>query len=82
MCIDYCGLNKIMVKNCYPLPLIFGLFDQLGHAKIYTKIDLRGAYNLVCINEEDEWKTAFKTKYAHFEYNIRPFRLTNAPAIF
>jgi hypothetical protein len=54
MCVDYHGLNKITVKNCYPLPLIFGLLDQLGQAKIYTKINLRGAYNLVRIKEGDE----------------------------
>jgi hypothetical protein len=82
MCVDYRGLNKITVKNRYPLPLISGLLDQLGHAKIYTKIDLRGAYNLVCIKEGDEWKTAFRTRYGHFEYNIMPFGLINAPAIF
>jgi hypothetical protein len=55
MCIDYRGLNKRTVKNHYPLPLISGFLDQLGQAKIYTKIDLRGAYNLVCIKKGDEW---------------------------
>ena len=59
LCVDYRGLNKVTVKNRYPLPLISGLLDQLGQAKIYTKIDLRGAYNLVRIKEGDEWKTAF-----------------------
>jgi len=82
MCVDYRGLNKITVKNRYPLPLISGLLDQLGQAKIYTKIDLRGAYNLVRVKEGDEWKTAFRTRYGHFEYNVMPFGLTNAPAIF
>jgi hypothetical protein len=82
MCVDYRGLNKITVKNRYPLPLISGLLDQLGHAKICTKINLRGAYNLIRIKEGDEWKTTFKTKYGHFEYTIMPFGLTNAPAIF
>lgn len=82
MCVDYRGLNKITIKNRYPLPLISGLLDQLGAAKIYTKIDLRGAYNLVRIKEGDEWKTAFRTRYGHFEYNVMPFGLTNAPAIF
>lgn len=82
MCVDYHGLNKITVKIRYPLPLISGLLDQLGQAKIYTKIDLRGAYNLVRIKAEDEWKTAFRTRYGHFEYNVMPFGLTNAPAIF
>ena len=59
MCVDYCGLNKVTIKNRYPLPLISGLLDQLGQAKIYTKIDLCGAYNLVQMKEGDEWKTAF-----------------------
>jgi hypothetical protein len=79
---DYRGLNKVTIKNRYPLLLISGLFDQLGQAKIHTKIDLCGAYNLVRIKEGDEWKTAFRTRYGHFEYNVMPFGLTNAPAIF
>jgi hypothetical protein len=54
------------------LPLILGLLDQLNHAKMYTKIDLHGAYNLVCIQEGDEWKTSFKTRYGHFEYLVMP----------
>ena len=82
MCVDYHGLNKATVKNRYPLPLLSGLLDQLGKAKIFTKIDLQGAYNLVRIKEGDEWKTAFRTRYRHFEYNVMPFGLTNAPAIF
>ena len=82
MCVDYRGLNKVTKKNRYPLPLISGLLEQLGRAKIFTKIDLRGAYNLVRIKEGDEWKTAFRTRYGHFEYNVMPFGLTNAPAIF
>ena len=79
---DYRGLNKITINNRYPLSLILGLFDQLSQAKIYTKINLRGAYNLVCIKAGDEWKTTFRTRYGHFEYNVMPFGLTNAPAIF
>ncbi len=82
MCVDYRGLNKVTIKNRYPLPLIPGLLDQLGRAKIHTKIDLRGAYNLVRIKEGDEWKMAFRTRYGHFEYNVMPFGLTNALAIF
>jgi hypothetical protein len=82
MCVDYHGLNKVTIKNRYPLPLISGLLDQLGQAKIYTKLDLCGAYNLVRIKEGDEWKTVFRTRYRHFEYNVMPFGLTNAPAIF
>jgi hypothetical protein len=56
--------------------------EQLGSAKIFTKIDLRGAYNLVRVKEGDEWKTTFRTRYGHFEYLIMPFGLTNALAIF
>ena len=82
ICVDYRGLNKITVKNRYPLPLISGLFDQLSQTKIYTKIDLQGAYNLVRIKAGDEWKTAFRTRYGYFEYNVMPFGLTNALAIF
>ena len=82
MCVDYRGLNKVTKKNRYPLSLNSGLLDQLGRAKIFTKIDLRGAYNLVRIKEGDEWKTTFRTRYGHFEYNVMSFGQTNAPAIF
>jgi hypothetical protein len=82
MCVDYHGLNRLTIKNWYFLPLILGLLDQLNHAKIYTKIDLRGAYNLVRIQEGDEWKITFKTCYIHFEYVVMPFGLTNALIVF
>ena len=82
MCVDYRGLNKVTIKNRYPLPLISRLLNQLSQAKIYTKIDLRGAYNLVQVKEGDEWKTAFRTRYGHFEYLVMPFGLTNEPTIF
>ena len=82
MCVDYWGLNKVTIKNQYPLPLISGLLNQLGQAKIYTKIDLQGAYSLVRVKEGDEWKIAFRTRYGHFEYLVMPFELTNAPTIF
>jgi hypothetical protein len=62
--------------------LISGLLEQLGQAKIFTKIDLRGAYNLVRIKEGDQWKTTLRTRYDNFEYNVMPFGLTNALAIF
>jgi hypothetical protein len=64
MCVDYRGFNKITIKNRYPLPLIFGLLDQLGEAKVYTKIDLLGAYNFFRVKRGDEWKTAFRTRYS------------------
>ena len=82
MCVDYRGLNKVTIKNRYPLPLISGLLNQLVQTKIYTKIDLRGAYDLVRVKEGDEWKTSFRTRYGHFEYLVMPFGLTNAPTIF
>ncbi|KAJ1155053.1 hypothetical protein NDU88_007789 [Pleurodeles waltl] len=81
-CIDYRGLNKITIKNKYPLPLIPVLLEQVKKAKIYTKLDLRGAYHLVRMREGDEWKTAFKTRYGLFEYTFMPFGLCNAPAAF
>ncbi|CAJ0934476.1 unnamed protein product [Ranitomeya imitator] len=81
-CIDYRGLNNITVKNKYPLPLIPELFDRLRGAQIFTKLDLRGAYNLVRIRAGDEWKTAFNTRDGHYEYLVMPFGLCNAPAVF
>jgi hypothetical protein len=82
MCVDYRGFNKITTRNQYSLPIIFGLLDQLGQAKVYTKINLWRAYNLIQIKGSDEWKTAFQTRYGQFEYNIMSFGLPNAHAIF
>jgi hypothetical protein len=82
MRVDYCRLNKITKNNRHPLPLISGLLEQLGSAKIFTKIDLRSPYNLVRVKEGNEWKTAFRTRYGHFEYLVMPFGLTNAPTVF
>ncbi len=81
-CIDYRGLNDITVKNRYPLLLISSAFEILQGAKIFTKLDLRNAYHLVCIKEGDEWKTAFNMPVGHFEYRVLPFGLVSAPAVF
>ncbi|CAJ0927360.1 unnamed protein product, partial [Ranitomeya imitator] len=81
-CIDYRLLNKITVKFQYPLPLLSDLFARIRGASWFTKIDLRGAYNLVRIRRGDEWKTAFNTPEGHFEYLVMPFGLANAPSVF
>jgi hypothetical protein len=82
LCNDYRGLNEITIKNRYPLPLIQEILMRLQKARWYTKLDLRGAYNLLRIAEGEEWKTAFRTRYGHFEYLVMPFGLTNAPDSF
>ena len=82
LCIDYRGINKITVKNKYPIPLTQDLLDRLGNAKIFTRLDLPDAYHLVRIKEGDEWKTAFRTPQGHFQYNVVSFGLTNAPSVF
>ena len=82
LCVDYRAMNKITIKNRCPLPLISETLDRLRSARRFTKLDLKGAYNLVRIADGDEWKTAFRTRYGHFEYMVMPFGLTNAPATF
>nr|XP_046235229.1 methionine-R-sulfoxide reductase B3 isoform X1 [Scatophagus argus] len=81
-CIDYRRLNKIMVKNRYPLPLIASGFELLQRSKVFTSLDLRNTYHLVHIGEGDEWKMAFNTPTGHYEYLVMPFGLTNASAVF
>ena len=82
LCVDFHGLNCISKKDRYPLPLISELLDSPCKAQVYSKIDLRHAYHLVCIADSDEWKTAFRTRYGSFEWSVMPFGLTNAPAAF
>jgi len=82
LCIDYKKLNAVTVRNSYPLPLITDIIERVQGANYFTKLDLRSAYNLIRIREGDEYKTAFRTKYGHYEYLVMPFGLTNAPATF
>nr|GEV71340.1 putative reverse transcriptase domain-containing protein [Tanacetum cinerariifolium] len=82
MCIDYRELNKLTVKNRYPLPRINDLFDQLQGSSVYSKINLRSGYHQLRVREQDVPKIAFRTQYGHYEFQVMPFELTNAPAVF
>ncbi len=82
LCVNYRGLNNLTIKNRYPLPLISDSLDRLGPAKRFTQLDLTSAYHRMRIREGDKWKTAFRTRYDHFEYQVMPFSLSNAPASF
>nr|GEW01184.1 putative reverse transcriptase domain-containing protein [Tanacetum cinerariifolium] len=82
MCIDYRELNKLTVKNRYPLPRIDDLFDQLQGLRVYSKIDLGSGYHQLRVREEDIPKTTFRTRYGHYEFQVIPFGLTNVPVVF
>ncbi|GKC62654.1 putative reverse transcriptase domain-containing protein [Tanacetum coccineum] len=82
MCIDYRELNKLIIKNRYPLPGINDIFDQLQGSRYFSKTDLQSCYHQLRVHEDDISKTAFRTRYRHFEFTVMPFGLTNAPAVF
>jgi len=82
LCIDYWQLNKVTIKNRYPLPRIDDLMDQLVGARVFRKIDLRLGYHQFKVKDEDMQKTAFRTRYRHYEYLVMPFGVTNAPSVF
>ena len=79
LCIDYKQLNKVIIKNRYPLSRIDDLFDQLRGARIYSKIDLLAGYHQLRVGEADISRTTFRMRYGHFEFTVMPFGLTNAP---
>ena len=82
LCVNYWGLNNLTIKNRYPLPLIGKSLDWLGQAKRFTQLKLTSAYHRMRIKEGNEWKTVFRTRYGHFEYQVMLFGLSNAPASF
>nr|GFB77779.1 putative reverse transcriptase domain-containing protein [Tanacetum cinerariifolium] len=82
MCIDYQELNKLTVKNRYPLPRVDDLFEQLQGSSICSKIDLRSGYHQLRVREQDISRTEFRTRYVHYEFQVMPFGLTNAPTVF
>ena len=82
LCVDYRQLKKMTIKNKYPLPRIHDLMDQLHGSSMFSKLDLQSGYHQILVKVDDVQKTAFRSRYGHYEYVVMPFSVTNAPAVF
>ena len=82
LCVDYRQLNKVTIKNKYPLPRIDDLMDHLVGARVFSKIDLRSGYHHIKVKDEDVQKMAFRMRYGHYEYSVMPFGVTNVSGVF